>query len=52
MFRKITSLVCLLVNYVFPQLQPCPMGQFHTPEESLCRGVLKIFLNILTSFVT
>ena len=52
MFRVITSLVCLLVNYFSFQLQLCPVGQFRTPEESLCGGVLKIFLNILTSFVT
>ena len=43
MFRVITSLVCLLVNYFSLQLQLCPVGQFRTPEENLCRGVLKTF---------
>ena len=42
MFRIITSLVCL-VNYFSLQLQLCPVGQFRTPEENLCRGVLKTF---------
>ena len=38
MSRIITSPLCL-VNCVSLQLQPCPMGQFRTPEENLCRGV-------------
>ena len=41
-FRVITSLVCL-VNYFSLQLQLCPVGQFRTSEENLCRGVLKTF---------